>query len=61
MLKELKSLNDTIAINKIASSYYKDLFGPSVYSSINVSNLIMNQLSDIDRSLLTAPFSINEI
>jgi hypothetical protein len=55
------SVNDFVSINKIVSSYYKDLFGPSVYSSINVSNLNMNQLSDIDRSLLTAPFNINEV
>jgi hypothetical protein len=45
-------VNDTVGINKIVSSYYKDLFGPSVYSSINVSNLPMNQLSYIDKSLL---------
>jgi hypothetical protein len=55
------SVNDSKGINKIASSYYKDLFGPSVLSSINISNLNMNQLSDNDRSFLTAPFSINEI
>jgi hypothetical protein len=39
----------------------EDLFGPSVLSSINISNLNMNQLSDNERSFLTAPFSINEI
>jgi hypothetical protein len=50
-------MNDTIGINKIVSSFYKDLFGPSVFSSINVTNLTMNQLSNIDRSLLTAPFA----
>jgi hypothetical protein len=55
------SVNDSEGINKIASSYYKDLFGPSVLSSINISNLNMNQLSENDRSFLTAPFSINEI
>jgi hypothetical protein len=55
------SVNDSEGINKIASSYYKDLFGPSVLSSINISNLNMNQLSDTNRSFLTAPFSINEI
>jgi hypothetical protein len=55
------SVNDSKGINKIASSYYKDLFGPSVLSSINISNLNMKQLSDTDRSFLTAPFSINEI
>jgi hypothetical protein len=55
------SVNDSEGINKIASSYYKDLFGPSVLSSINISNLNMKQLSDNDRSFLTAPFFINEI
>jgi hypothetical protein len=54
-------VNDSESINKIASSYYKDLFGPSVHSSINVSNLNMNQLSDTHISLLTAPFNINEV
>jgi hypothetical protein len=61
LIHEGNYVNDIVGINKIASSYYKDLFGPSVYSSINISNLTMNQLFDIDRSLLTASFSINEI
>jgi hypothetical protein len=61
LIHEGASVNDSVGINKIASSYYKDLFGPSVYSSINVSNLKMNQLSNTNRSLLIAPFSINEI
>jgi hypothetical protein len=55
------SVNDAEGINKIASSYYKDLFGPSVLSSINMSNLNMHQLSDNERLFLTAPFSIDEI
>jgi hypothetical protein len=54
-------VNDSEGINKIASSCYKDLFGPSVLSSINISNLNMKQLSDTDRSFLTAPFTINDI
>ena len=61
LIHEGASVNDAVGINKIASSFYKDLFGPSVSSSINVTNLPMNQLSNIDRSLLTAPFCINEI
>jgi hypothetical protein len=61
LIHEGASVNDPVGINKIVSSYYKDLFGPSVYSSVNVSNLTMNQLSDTNRSLLTAPFNINEI
>jgi hypothetical protein len=55
------SVNDAEGINKIATSYYKDLFGPSVLSSINMTYFNMNQLSDNDRSFLTAPFSIDEI
>jgi hypothetical protein len=43
-------VNGAEGINKIASSYYKDLFGPSVLSSINMSNLNMNQLTDNERS-----------
>jgi hypothetical protein len=54
-------VDDADGINKIATSFYKELFGPSVSSSINLTNLIMNQLSNMDRSLLTAPFCINEI
>jgi hypothetical protein len=48
-------------INKMATAFYKDLFGPSLLSSINMSNLHMNKLSDEDRALLTVPFSIEEI
>jgi hypothetical protein len=55
------SVSDVEGINKIATSYYKDLFGPSVLSSINMSHFKMNQLSDSDRSFLTAPFSVDEI
>ena len=43
------------------TAFYKDLFGHSVLSSINMSNLHMNRLSDEDRALLTVPFSIEEI
>jgi hypothetical protein len=55
------SVNDAGGINKIATSYYKDFFGPSVLSSINMTFFNMNQLSDNDRSFLMAPFSIDEI
>jgi hypothetical protein len=48
-------------INKVATDFYKDLFGPSPMSSINMSNFHMNSLSEEDRILLTAPFSIEEI
>jgi hypothetical protein len=48
-------------INKVATNFYKDLFGPSPASSINMSNFHMNRLSEEDRILLTAPFTIEEI
>jgi hypothetical protein len=54
-------VSDADGINKIATSYYKDLFGHSVLSNINMSHCNMNQLSDSDRSCLTAPFSVEEI
>jgi hypothetical protein len=61
LLHEGASMDDVAGINKIATSFYKELFGPSISSSINFTNLTMNQLSNVDRSLLTAPFCINEI
>ena len=45
----------------MATDFYKELFGPSTLSSINMSNFHMNRLSDDDRTLLTVPFSIEEI
>jgi hypothetical protein len=45
----------------VATEIYKELFGPSTLSSINMSNFHMNRLNDDDRALLTAPFSIEEI
>jgi hypothetical protein len=35
------SVSDTEGINKFATSYYKDLFGPSVLPSINMSHFNM--------------------
>jgi hypothetical protein len=54
-------VSDADGINKIATSYYKDLFCHSVISNINMSHCNMNQLSDADRSFLMAPFSVEEI
>jgi hypothetical protein len=48
-------------INTVTTDFYKELFGPSTLSSINMSNFHMNRLSDDDRTLLTVPFSIEEI
>jgi hypothetical protein len=61
LLHEGITVDDADGINKITTSFYKELFGPSDSSSINLTNLTMNQLSIVDRSLFTAPFCINEI
>jgi hypothetical protein len=53
-------VSDADGINKIATSYYKDLFGHSVISNINMAQCNMEQLSDDDRSFLTAPFSVKK-
>ena len=60
-MHEENTVVDDKDINKVATAFYKDLFGPYVLSSINMSNLHMNRLSDEDRVLLTVPFSIEEI
>jgi hypothetical protein len=61
LVHEENTVVDDKDINKVATAFYKDLFGPYVLSSINMSNLHMNRLSDEDRVLLTVPFSIEEI
>ena len=61
LVHEEDTVVDDNGINKVAIAFYKDLFGPSVPSSINMSNLHMNKLNDEDRALLTGPFSIEEI
>jgi hypothetical protein len=48
-------------INQLATSFYKDLFGPSQETSISLNNLNMNVLDDDSRVLLTRLFSIEEI
>jgi hypothetical protein len=57
--ENIVSANDEI--NKVATDFYRDLFGPSQVSSINMSNFHMNRLSEEDHFLLTAPFTIEEI
>jgi hypothetical protein len=61
LVHEEDTVVDDNGINRVATAFYKDLFGPSVPSSINMSNLHMNKLNDEDRALLTGPFSIEEI
>jgi hypothetical protein len=48
-------------INKLATDYYKNLFGPSNISSINMNDMNMRKLNEDDINFLTAPFSLDEI
>jgi hypothetical protein len=53
--------HDDHGINQLATSFYKDMSGPSQESSISLANLDMKQLEEGDRNLLTSPFSLEEI
>jgi hypothetical protein len=48
-------------INHLATSFYKNLFGPSQESSISLSHLNMKMLDDTDRDSLTRLFDMEEI
>jgi hypothetical protein len=48
-------------INKLATDYYKNLFGPSNITTINMNGMNMRRLNEDDRNYLTAPFSFDEI
>jgi hypothetical protein len=61
LVHEENDVKTDVNINKVATDFYKDLFGPSPVSSINMSNFHMNMLSEEDRIRLTAPFTIDEI
>jgi hypothetical protein len=61
LVHEENDVKSDVNINKVATDFYKDLFGPSPVSSINMSNFHMNMLSEEDRIRLTAPFTIDEI
>jgi hypothetical protein len=52
---------DENGINQLATSFYKNLFGPSQDSSISLDNLYMKRLDDDEREFLTNPFSMEEI
>jgi hypothetical protein len=43
------TVDDANDINKVATSFYRELFGPSASSNINMTNLQMNQLNNEDR------------
>jgi exonuclease III len=61
LVHEENDIKNDVNINKVATDFYKDLFGPSPVSSINMSNFHMDMLNDEDRIRLTAPFTIDEI
>ena len=52
---------DENGINQLATSFYKNLFGPSQKSSISLDNLYMKPLDDDNREFLTSPFSMEEV
>jgi hypothetical protein len=58
---EDKVAQDEVEINQLATSFYKNLFGPSQETSIYLSHLNMKMLDDADRDSLIRPFSIDEI
>jgi hypothetical protein len=61
LVHEEGTVVDDNGINKVATAFYKELFGPSASSNINMTNLHMNKLNDDDRVLLTGPFVVEEI
>jgi hypothetical protein len=61
LLHEGVSVHDESGINQVAASFYKEFFGPSSSSNINMRNLPMKQLGEDDMFLLTAPFTFDEI
>jgi hypothetical protein len=48
-------------INKVATDFYKDMFGPSNISHIKMDNFSMARPDDNDRSYLIALFSTKEV
>jgi hypothetical protein len=52
---------DEEGINLIATKFYKDLFGPSNYTSINMNDWDMNILLEENMDFIIAPFSMKEI
>jgi hypothetical protein len=54
-------VEDEEDINKLATDYYRDLFGPSNISTIHMNNMNMKKHSDEERDSLTVPFTLEEI
>jgi hypothetical protein len=58
---EDKITQDEVEINQLATSFYKNIFGPSQETSISLSHLNMKMLDAADIDSLIKPFSIEEI
>jgi hypothetical protein len=56
-----RSVQGESEINQLATYFYKNLFGPSLESSILLANFYMNELGEEDRALLTRLSSLEEI
>lgn len=54
-------IDDEKWINQLATSFYKNLFGPSTGLNISLDNLAFSSLEDEDRARLTAPFTLEKI
>jgi hypothetical protein len=53
--------HDDDEINNLATSFYRNLFGPSQENNISLNYLNMQMLDDFDRNWLTRPFDMEEI
>jgi hypothetical protein len=47
--------------NRIATNFYKNLFGPSSISSIYMEDRNMDKIGEEDKYFLTAPFTETEV
>jgi hypothetical protein len=56
-----RAVEDEEEKNRIATKFYRNLFGPSHSSSICMEGVNMDRISNEDKILLTAPFTENEI
>lgn len=61
LLHDDQLVHEDAGINQVATSFYKDLFGPSSCPSISLNNLNMKKLDEEDRILLSALFPLDEI
>lgn len=54
-------IEDEVGINVVALDLYKNMFGPTNISFVNMSEIVMEKLKDEDRVILMALFSEEEI